>query len=351
LTIRPQVRRELIGLLRKPTTPQRAVRRARVVLAAADGLANSEIARRVGIARQNVIGIRARFEERGLESVLQDAPGRGRPREISERTVTKIVEMTLGKPPKNRTQWSSRSMAELHGVDPSTVQRIWRAHHLQPHRVLTFKMSKDPQFVRKLRDIVGLYINPPSNAIVLSVDEKTAIQALERTAPILPLRPGIPARQTHDYQRNGTTNLFAALNTLSGKVIERCLPRHRHEEFIEFLEHIDRTVPARLDIYMILDNLATHKHADVRAWFAAHPRYHVYFTPTGSSWLNAVEGFFSRITTQRLRRGTFRSERELVRAITAYVADENAHAEPFIWTKSANKILKNLRKCHEIYAS
>src|ERR1700685_1013624 len=351
LRIRPKKRRELIELLRKSTTSQRAARRARVLLDAANGLSNTEIARRVGIARQNVIEIRRRFEERGMESVLGDAPGRGRRRTIDDRKVAKVVSMTLAGPPKNRTQWSSREMGLRHGISSNSVLRIWRSHNLKPHRILTFKFSKDPQFVQKLRDIVGLYMNPPTNAVVLSVDEKTAIQALDRTAPILPLRPGVPARQTHDYRRNGTTDLFAALNTLNGKVIQRCLPRHRHEEFIQFLEHIDRSVPARLDIYMILDNLATHKKAEVQTWFAAHPRYHVYFTPTGSSWLNAVEGFFSKISRQRLRRGTFRSERELVRTIGQYVEDANAAAKPFVWNKDTAEIIAKIRKCHAIYGA
>ncbi len=240
-------------------------------------------------------------------------------------------------------------MAERYDVSASTVLRLWRAHNLQPHRVRGFKFSTDPDFVTKLRDIVGLYMNPPTKALVLSVDEKSSVQALERTAPILPLRPGIPARQTHDYRRNGTTTLFAALNTLSGKVIERCLPRHRHEEFVDFLNHIERSVPKRLDIHLILDNYATHKHAAVKEWLAKHPRYHVHFTPTSSSWLNAVERFFSEITVRRIRRGTFASVRALERAITSYVEDHNTNAKPFVWTKSARVIMSKIKKCHAIY--
>jgi transposase len=242
-------------------------------------------------------------------------------------------------------------LAKRHQVSFSTVQRAWRAHDLQPHRVQNFKFSKDPHFVQKLRDIVGLYMDPPMNAIVLSVDEKSSVQALERTAPILPLRDGVPARQTHDYTRNGTTTLFAALNTLSGTVLERCLPRHRHTEFLEFLEHIERNVPRNLDIHIIVDNYATHKHPAVKAWFAKHPRYHAHFTPTSSSWLNAVERFFSEITAKRIRRGTFRSVSKLVSAISAYVAEHNANAKPFVWTKSARKIMAKIRKCHAIYES
>lgn len=331
--------------------PQRVVRRARVLLDAADGFANAEIARRVGIARQNVIAIRQRFEERGVESVLADAPGRGRPKTISKAKVAAIVEATLRTTPKNATHWSSRELAKRQHVSFTTVQRIWKAHNLQPHRVQNFKFSSDPHFVEKLRDIVGLYMNPPTNAIVLSVDEKSSVQALERTAPVLPLRAGIPARQTHDYVRNGTTTLFAALNTLNGKVIERCLPRHRHSEFIEFLNHVDRNVPRKLDIHIIMDNYATHKHPAVKAWFEKHPRYHVHFTPTSSSWLNAVERFFAAITAQRIRRGSFSSVPKLVRAISAYVAEHNTRAQPFVWTKSAKVIMTKIRKCHAIYDS
>jgi hypothetical protein len=289
--------------------------------------------------------------ERGLDSVLQDASGRGRPRTISEARIQKIVESTLHTTPKNATHWSSRELAKRHKVSYSTVQRAWRAHNLQPHRIQNFKVSRDPNFVERLRDVVGLYMDPPVNAVVLSVDEKSSAQALERTAPILPLRAGIPARQTHDYMRNGTTTLFAALNTLSGKVLERCMPRHRHTEFLDFLDRINRNVPRKLDVHIIMDNYATHKHPEVKAWFAKHPRYHAHFTPTSSSWLNAVERFFAEITAKRIRRGTFRSVPKLIRAISAYVADHNADAQPFVWTKSARTIMAKIRKCHAIYDS
>jgi transposase len=283
--------------------------------------------------------------------VLEDAPRSGRPAFITPKTVEKIVETTMNRPPKNASHWSSRSLANEFGVGRSTVQRILQAHNLQPHRVETFKFSTDPNFNQKLRDVVGLYMDPPVNAIVLSVDEKSSVQALERTAPILPLRPGIPARQTHDYRRNGTTTIFAALNTLSGEVIERCLPRHRHSEFLEFLQHIDRAVPSKLDVHIIMDNYATHKHPAVKAWFAENPRYHAHFTPTSSSWLNAVERFFSEITNKRIRRGTFRNVRELEKAVTKFVAEHNAGAKPFVWTKSAQTILRKIKKCHTIYGS
>lgn len=351
LRISPKARRELTALIRKPTAEHRAIQRARILLDAANGFSNTEIASRVGMARQNVIAVRQRFEERGLESVIRDAPGRGRPKTISEAKIQKIIESTLHTTPKNATHWSSRELAKRHQVSFSTVQRTWRAHNLQPHRVLNFKFSKDPHFVEKLRDVVGLYMNPPMNAVVLSVDEKSSVQALDRTAPILPLREGVPARQTHDYRRNGTTTLFAALDTLSGKVLERCLPRHRHTEFLEFLEHIDHNVPRKLDIHIIMDNYATHKHPAVRAWFVKHPRYHAHFTPTSSSWLNAVERFFAEITAKRIRRGTFPSVAKLIKAISAYVADHNANAKPFTWAKSARTIMAKIRKCHAIYES
>ena len=349
LSIRASVRRELMTLVTKPTAPQRAVRRATVLLDAANGVSNAEISRQRKIAREHVIAIRRRYEERGIASVFQDAPGRGRPKEMSEAKAEKIITATMQSVPKNATHWTADAMARRFNVSGSTVYRLWRAHNLQPHRVQNFKFSTDPDFVKKLRDVVGLYMNPPTNAIVLSVDEKSGVQALERTAPILPLRGGIPARQTHDYRRNGTTTLFAALDTLTGKVIERCLPRHRHEEFIEFLNHVDRSVPGKLDIHLIMDNYATHKHAVVKEWFAEHPRYHVHFTPTSSSWLNAVERFFAEITHRRIRRGTFTSVTSLKHAITAYVNDHNENAKPFIWTKSARTIMRKINKCHAIY--
>jgi transposase len=351
LKIKPKVRSEIVALLTRPTSPQRAAKRARVVLDAANGVSNAEIARRIGISRQRVADIRRRFEERGIASILGDAPGRGRPRQIRESTAAKIVDAVLKGPPKNATHWSSRGLAERFEIGASSVQRILRAHNLKPHRWETFKFSKDPDFATKLRDVVGLYMNPPTNAVVLSVDEKSGTQALERTAPMLPIRPGLPARQTHDYRRNGTTTLFAALNTLNGKVLQHCQPRHTHVEFIEFLKHIDRNVPKRLDVHIIMDNYATHKHATTRSWLDEHPRFHVHFTPTSSSWLNAVERFFSDITSKRIRRGSFPSVRRLVKAIADFVEEYNTNARPFVWTKSAKTILGKIKKCHAIYGS
>ncbi|HLY02567.1 MAG TPA: IS630 family transposase [Candidatus Cybelea sp.] len=334
LKVKPKIRRELVRVLSRPTAAQRTTKRARIVLDAANGVSNAEIARKMGISRQRVADIRRRFEERGIASILGDAPGRGRPREIRDSTVAKVVGAVLKGPPKNATHWSSRALAERFGMGASTVQRILRAHNLKPHRWKTFKFSADPDFATKLRDVVGLYMNPPTNAVVLSVDEKSGTR---RSVPA-------PARR-------GTTTLFAALNTLSGKVLQTCQPHHTHVEFIEFLKHIDRNVPKRLDVHAIMDNYATHKHPTTRAWLEKHPRFHVHFTPTSSSWLNAIERFFSEITSKRIRRGSFPSVPRLVKAIADFVEECNTHAKPFVWTKSAKTILDKIEKCHAIYGS
>lgn len=303
------------------------------------------------MTRQAIIDLERRFTERGLGAVLSDAPRSGRPPSIPEATIAAIVEATLHTKPRNATHWTARAMAAKFDVGVATVHRIWSEYQLRPHKVEAFKFSNDPEFAAKVRDVVGLYLNPPRRAIVLSVDEKSQIQALERTAPILPLRPGIPERQSHDYWRNGTTTLFAALNTLEGTVIGKCLPRHRNEEFIAFLEHIDETVPAELDVHLIMDNYATHKHPNVRAWLGEHPRFHFHFTPTSSSWLNLVERFFADITNRRIRRGTFRSVKELIKAIMAYIADHNRNAKRFVWTKSASTIIRRVDKSKAIYGT
>jgi transposase len=290
---------------------------------------------------------RKRYGEAGLAGLLQDAPRPGRRCRIGARKVEAIVNATLHTTPPDATHWSSRRMARAQGISEATVRRIWRAHGLQPHRAETFKLSRDPDFVRKLRDVVGLYLHPPDKALVLCVDEKSQIQALDRTQPVLPLRPGIPARQTHDYVRHGTTTLFAALNVLEGTVIGACLPRHRHLEFLAFLERIERVTPRRRDIHLILDNYGTHTHPKVQAWFAAHPRYHRHFTPTSSSWLNLVERWFGEITRKRIRRGTFRSVGELTQAIYQYLRQNNQNPRPFIWTASASKIMNKIKHCKE----
>ena len=287
---------------------------------------------------------RKRYESDGLRGILEDRPRSGRPKQISSEREQAIVEATMKTTPRDATQWSVRAMAAEQKVSSATVQRIWKKHKLQPHRVESFKFSTDPQFAQKVRDMVGLYVNPPDKAMVLSVDEKSQIQALDRTQPILPLRPGLPERQTHDYQRHGTTTLFAALNVLAGTVIGECLPRHRHQEFLRFLEPIDRFVEPALDIHLILDNYSTHKHPAVKKWLAARPRYHVHFTPTSASWLNQIERWFAEITRKRIRRGTFLSVRDLIRAIQDYIRVYNKNPQPFQWVASASRIIRKVHK-------
>jgi transposase len=336
------------GLLRAGNTPQSAVLRCRIVLGAAEGLSNNQLARQLSVTRPTVIKWRQRFEQLGMLAIWSDAPRSGRPKQISEQQEAGIVETTLQSKPRHATHWSTRTLAKTQGVSHATVHRIWQAYGLQPHRVEKFKLSTDPEFVRKVRDIVGLYLNPPDKALVLSVDEKSQIQALDRTAPILPLRPGLPERQTHDYRRHGTTTLFAALNVLEGLVIGSCLPRHRHTEFLQFLETIERQIPKGREVHLILDNYGTHKHPKVREWFGAHPRYRLHFTPTGASWLNLVERFFAELTEKRIRRGTFHSVRELVRAILAYIRANNQTPRPFTWTATAPSLLRKVRHCKRI---
>ncbi len=347
LRVSKREREVLEGFARAGSTPQKIVLRIRIVLRSADAMANHRIAAELGTSRPTVLRWRQRFEQAGLEGLLEDAPRPGRKRRLTAAKEEAIVNATLYSKPTGATHWSVRTLARSQRVSPATIHRVWRAHRLQPHRVQRFKLSSDPKFFHKLHDIVGLYLNPPEKALLLSVDEKSQIQALDRTQPILPLRPGIPERQTHDYARHGTTTLFAALNVLSGEVLGNCMPRHRHQEFLRFLERIERGVPRRLAIHLILDNYATHTHPAVEAWFAAHPRYHRHFTPTGASWLNLVERFFAEITDKRIRRGTFRSVGELVREIGAYIRRRNRSPQPFVWTASARSITRKVRHCNE----
>ena len=337
-------RRELSVLTGSRAAPQGIAIRARIVLGAAEGVANKVLARQLSTSVPTVLLWRRRFEEEGLIGILEDRPRSGRPKQISVDEEAALVEKTLHSRPKNATHWSVRLMARESGLSRATVQRLWSKHHLQPHRVESFKFSTDPEFVAKVRDIVGLYLDPPDKAIVLSVDEKSQIQALDRTQPILPLRPGLPERQTYDYQRHGTTTLFAALDVAVGKIIGQCQPRHRHQEFLRFLEKIDAATPAKTPIHLILDNYGTHKHPEVRSWFKEHPRYHVHYTPTSASWLNQVERWFAEITRTRIRRGTFRSVRELEKAIRAYIRANNKDPKPFHWVASANRIIAKVRK-------
>jgi transposase len=348
LRLTPSQHNELVKVTRYPGTPQSVVLRCRVVLGAAEGIANNELARQLSTSLPTVLLWRRRFQQQGLLGVLQDQPRSGRPRSITPEKEAAIVEATMGTKPKNGTHWSVRSMARHQGVSSARVQRIWKTYRLHPHRVEHFKFSNDPDFVRKVRDIVGLYLNPPDKALVFSVDEKSQIQALDRTQPILPLRPGLPERQTHDYERHGTTTLFAALNVLNGTVIGHCQPRHRHQEFLRFLDRLEASLDNPVqDVHIIMDNYGTHKHPDVKAWFTAHPRYHIHFTPTGSSWVNQIERWFAEITAKRIRRGTFLSVKELIRAIEAYIRENNRQPKPFVWTATAKSILRKLKKYKE----
>jgi transposase len=328
-------------------TPQKIALRARIVLLAAAGLANQAIAAQLGTSRPTVLLWRSRFRRSGVPGLMKDARRPGRKKAVAPEVIQRVVEATLHTTTPAATHWTVRTMARAQGLSRMTVQRIWKQHGLQPHRVETFKLSRDPRFVEKLRDVVGLYLDPPDKALVLSVDEKSQIQALDRTAPVLPLRPGIPARQTHDYKRHGTTTLFAALSLLDGKVIGECLPRHRSQEFIRFLEKVERETPARLDLHLIVDNSSTHKSPPVTRWLRRHPRCHLHFIPTSSSWLNMVERWFREITQKRIRRGTFRSVKELVTAITTYLEHYNQAPTRFVWTKDADMILAKIHRCKE----
>ncbi|MGH2692742.1 MAG: IS630 family transposase, partial [Actinomycetota bacterium] len=330
----PQVsaedRNTLEMLVRSRKTEQRIALRARIVLAAAKKQTTSHTARDLGISRPTVLQWRHRFAKDGLKALLKDAPRSGRPRVIDTAAVGRIIDATLHTKPTTATHWSTREMARAQGVSPATVQRIWSAHGIKPHLVRTFKLSNDPRFVEKLRDVVGLYLNPPEHAVVFSVDEKSQIQALDRTQASLPMKKGRAGTMTHDYKRNGTTTLFAALNVLDGTVIRQCMPRHRHQEFLKFLKRIDAAVPKALDVHLIVDNYATHKKDEVRNWLARHPRFAFHFVPTSSSWLNLVERWFREITSRRIRRGIFRNVDELVGAIYEYVDEHNKNPKPFV---------------------
>lgn len=337
-------REELERLAGGRKVPARVVERARIVLLAAEGKQDREIARLCGVVRQTVSRWRRRFVERRIAGLLKDAPRPGRRRRISEEVIGEIVRKTTQETPKGRTHWSTRSLAKVMELSPSTIGRVWRSHGLKPHLSRTFKLSRDPKFVEKLDDIIGLYMNPPEHALVLSVDEKSQIQALDRTQPGLPLVRGRAGTMTHDYKRHGTTTLFTALNTLDGTVIGTCMPQHRHQEWIKFLRLIDRETPKDKDIHLIADNYATHKHAKVRAWLESHPRFTVHFTPTSASWLNMVERFFRDITENRLRRGIFRSVGDLITTIDEYLVHHNQDPKPYIWTKSAKDILEKVTR-------
>jgi transposase len=344
-------RAQLESWTRRRTSAQALALRSRIVLLAADGLRNTEIAAELGIHRNAAGKWRARFLEHRLDG-LTDEPRPGRPRTISDEQVEEVVIKTLETTPKDATHWSTRSLAKEVGLTQSAVQRIWRAFGLQPHRRETWKLSKDPLFIDKVKDVVGLYLNPPERAVVLCVDEKSQIQALDRSAPILPLLPGTPERATHDYKRAGTSSLYAALDLATGKVIGRLHARHRAIEFKQFLQTLDREIPADLDVHLVLDNSCTHKTPAIQRWLAAHPRFVVHFTPTSSSWLNLVERWFAELTTKKLRRGAHRSVRQLNTDIRAWIDTWNDDPRPFVWTKTADEILDSIaRYCQRINES
>jgi transposase len=331
-------------IARSQTAPHRQVQRAEALLLAAAGVANTRIAARVGVNASTVRAWRGRFAEDGLAKLGKVRDGRGRKSSIPQDKIEEIVELTRSCRPAGQTHWSCRTMAKQVGVSPATVQRVWAARGLKPHLVKTFKLSNDPRFEEKLIDVVGLYLAPPEHAIVLCLDEKSSVQALDRTQPSLPMTKGRAATMTHDYKRNGTTTLFAALDVLTGTVIGQCLPRHRHEEFLRFLRRIDREVPKGLAVHLICDNYATHKHPDVKTWLAKHPRFHMHFTPTSSSWLNLVERWFRELTDKALRRGVFHSVPDLIAKIEDYLAAHNDNPRPFIWTATAEDILAKVAR-------
>lgn len=343
LVISPSERTTLEQWTRRRSTAQGLATRARIVLACASGRTDTDVAHELRVTRQTVGRWRRSFQGHRLDRLL-DEPRPGAPRRITDTMIERVIADTLETTPRDATHWSTRAMAKHVGLSQSAIARVWKAFALQPHRVDTFKLSKDPLFIDKVRDIVGLYLAPPDRALVLCVDEKSQIQALDRTAPVLPLRPGQPERRTHDYVRHGTTTLFAALDAKAGTVIGECHARHRAVEFRRFLDTIDAAVPPDLDVHLILDNYATHKTATIRRWFAKRPRYHVHFTPTSASWLNLVERWFVDLTQKQIRRGVHRSTRELVEAIRQYVAVTNDAPKPFAWHKTADEILASVAR-------
>lgn len=344
-------RERLERLVRDRNTPQKVVWRARIVMAAADGLNAGEIAAAVGKSVLTVRRWRRRYIAKGVDGLLKDATRPSRRPPLAAEKIKQVVEMTLHERPPNATHWSLRTMAAAVGLSYSSIQRIWRAHGLKPHLTRSFKVSRDPNFVAKVEDIVGLYLDPPDKALVLSVDEKSQIQALDRTQPGLPIKKGRAGTMTHDYKRNGTTTLFAALNMLDGKVIGTCMKRHRHREFVNFLKLIDKDTPAGLDLHLIVDNYATHKTPAVKRWLKTHTRFHLHFTPTSASWLNMVERFFGEITRKRIRRGVFKSVAELESAIMLYLENHNAAPKPFVWTKSAGEIIEKVIRAKQVLES
>lgn len=347
ITLSDKQRKKLEKLSTGRRTPVRLAERAKIVIRAAEGRPNKEIASELGVTRRTVARWRNRYVGLGLAGIEKDAPRPGRHPSIPAALAEEIVRKTTQERPADSTHWSTRTMAKAMGVSAATVRRIWKRHGLKPHLSKSFKVSNDPNFAAKLEDVIGLYLSPPEHALVFSADEKSQIQALQRTQAGLPLATGHGATMTHDYKRHGTTTLFAALNTLDGTVIGTCMPQHRHQEWIEFIELIDRETPADKEIHLIADNYATHKHPKVQEWLTEHPRFHVHFTPTSASWLNMVERFFRDLTQKRLRRGNFTSLPDLISAIEGYLAQHNKKPKPFIWTKSASDILEKVKRARE----
>ena len=329
------------------STPVRLMQRAEIVLRAASGMANQDIATELGTDRQTVGRWRTRFAKQGLAGIQMDAPRGGRPPRARQRLAGRIITVTTQQRPPQGTHWSTRTLAKELGTNRSLVHRVWQANQLKPHLLATFKLSNDPHFVEKLVDVVGLYMNPPEHALVLCADEKSQIQALDRTQPGLPLKPGRCGTQTHDYVRHGTTTLFAALELAEGRLIGACMPHHRHQEWIKFLALIDQQTPAELALHLIVDNYATHKHPRVRRWLQRHPRFHIHFTPTSSSWLNLVERWFREITDKRIRRGVFHSVPELIESVMAYIEHHNQNPKSFTWTAKAEAILTKIQRARK----
>ncbi len=343
-----EVREGLLRLARGRNTAQKVVLRANIVLKMMEGLQKKHIAEQLGTTRPTVYLWIKRYEKGGIEGLQRDASRSGRKPTLTGEKERAIVETTLHGKPANATHWSIRSMARAKGVTRWTVHKVWKKYNLKPHLIKTFKISNDPDFVEKVKDIVGLYLNPPDRALVLSVDEKSQIQALDRTQPGLPMKRGHAGTMTHDYKRHGTTTLFAALNILDGKVIGQCMPKHRQDEFLKFLKKIDNETPVDMDLHLIADNYGAHKTERVKQWISRHPRFHMHFTPTSASWLNMVERFFSEITTKQIRRGVFRSTKELEKTIMDFLRKHNENPKIFAWTKDADTILAKVKKCKEV---
>jgi transposase len=344
IAVTPKDRRRLEAIVRDRNSPQKHVWRARIILLTAKGLGTNALTRETGKDKTCVWRWQERFMHEGVVGLTRDKTRPSRIKPLEPSTIDRVLGLSNTEPPHEATHWTAEAMAKTVGISASSVRRIWKAHGLQPHRVRTFKLSNDPKFAAKLKDIVGLYIDPPAHAVVLSVDEKSQIQALDRTQPGLPMKKGRAGTMTHDYKRHGTTTLFAALDVLEGKIHGRCMQRHRHQEFIRFLNDLERQVPVGKLVHLILDNYATHKHPKVLAWLQRHPRFVFHFTPTSCSWLNAVEGFFAKLTRRRLKRGVFRSVVDLQAAINRFIAEANDDPKPFVWTADPNAILKAVKR-------